>query len=155
MGLFRKNPGEHVPVSQQKLFDQEETYMETNKMNDPMGMMSQYGVNPQAMAGMYMPAQPQPQQVPVSAAGEIKVEHPTTFEEATKIANLLMNNHTVLLNLEQTNPEIERRLVDFLSGVAFSLRGQLQVVAAHIFCITPHDVSVANGQFPGGRKNGY
>ena len=49
---------------------------------------------------------------------------------------------TVVLNLESTNKDVARRLVDFLSGVAYANNGQIKRVAASTFIITPYNVDI-------------
>ena len=93
----------------------------------------------------------QPQQQPQSSrapsgALELKVVKPTHFEEVNRIADHLLNRRTVVLNLENTNKETARRLIDFLSGVAYSIDGQLKRVANNTFVITPHNVDVSGEQ---------
>ena len=56
-----------------------------------------------------------------TSAIEMKVVTPTTFDSAAQIAFLLLDGKTVLLNLENTNKETAKRLIDFLSGVALHL----------------------------------
>ena len=55
----------------------------------------------------------------------VKPEH---FEDASTIADHLNKKRTVVLNLESTNKEVSRRLVDFLSGVAYANNGQIKRV---------------------------
>ncbi|MBQ3889554.1 MAG: cell division protein SepF, partial [Clostridia bacterium] len=50
---------------------------------------------------------------------------------------------TVVLNLEKTPKDVARRLVDFLSGVAYANNGQLKKVANNTFIITPYNVDVS------------
>ena len=66
----------------------------------------------------------------------VKPEH---FEDASTIADHLNNKRTVVLNLESTNKEVSRRLVDFLSGVAYANNGQIKRVANSTFIITPYN----------------
>ena len=54
----------------------------------------------------------------------------------------LNNKRTVVLNLESTNKEVSRRLVDFLSGVAYANNGQIKRVANSTFIITPYNVDI-------------
>ena len=61
-------------------------------------------------------------------------------EDATAIADHLRGKRTVVLNLESTSKEISRRLVDFLSGVAYAKEGQIKRVANCTFIITPYNV---------------
>ena len=64
------------------------------------------------------------------------------FEDASTIADHLNNKRTVVLNLESTNKEASRRLVDFLSGVAYANNGQIKRVANSTFIITPYNVDI-------------
>lgn len=69
----------------------------------------------------------------------VKPEH---FEDASSVADHLNNKRTVVLNLESTSKEISRRLVDFLSGVAYANNGQIKRVANSTFIITPYNVDI-------------
>ena len=77
---------------------------------------------------------------------ELKVIRPDTFVNSRQIADHLLNNRTVVLNLEATNKETARRILDFLSGVAYSIGGQLKRVANNTFVITPDNVAVSGDQ---------
>lgn len=77
-----------------------------------------------------------------SAALQLKVVKPSSFDEVTQIADHLLEGKTVVLNLEKTNKESARRLIDFLTGVVYSVQGKFKNVAANTFIITPHDVDV-------------
>ncbi len=100
--------------------------------------------------GGFEQPQPQPQAAPRAAASgsslELKVVKPDRFENASQIADHLLNRRTVVLNLEGTNKETARRLIDFLSGVAYSIDGQLKRVANNTFVITPNNVDVSGDQ---------
>lgn len=67
---------------------------------------------------------------------------PERFEDARGIADHLNQKKTVVLNLESTNKDISRRLVDFLSGVAYANNGQIKRVANSTFIITPYNVDL-------------
>ena len=77
---------------------------------------------------------------------ELKVVRPDTSVNSRQIADHLLNNRTVVLNLEATNKETARRILDFLSGVAYSIGGQLKRVANNTFVITPDNVAVSGDQ---------
>lgn len=83
--------------------------------------------------------------VSVSAGSsiEMKVVTPKSYDTVTQIADLLLSKKTVLLNLENTNRETARRLIDFLSGVAYALHGDIQKVADNTYAITPSNVAVS------------
>ncbi|MBE6664873.1 MAG: cell division protein SepF [Ruminococcaceae bacterium] len=77
---------------------------------------------------------------------ELKVVRPESFSNVTEIADYLLNHCTVVLNLEATNREVAKRLIDFLAGVAYSIDGQLKNVANNTYIITPCNVDVADTQ---------
>ena len=82
--------------------------------------------------------------VNINATTQLKVVlvKPERFEDASTIADHLNNKRTVVLNLESTNKEVSRRLVDFLSGVAYANNGQIKRVANSTFIITPYNVGI-------------
>lgn len=63
-------------------------------------------------------------------------------EDTCTIADELLKMHTVVLNLENTNKDISRRIVDFLSGVAYANGGKIKKVATSTFIITPYNVDL-------------
>ena len=67
---------------------------------------------------------------------------PERFENASEIADQLKDKRTVVLNLESTNKDIARRLIDFLSGVAYAGEGKIKKVAANTYIITPYHVDI-------------
>lgn len=67
---------------------------------------------------------------------------PERFETAAEIADHLRDKRAVLVNLETTPKDVTRRLVDFLSGVTYAIRGKITRVSANTFIITPPNVSV-------------
>lgn len=68
---------------------------------------------------------------------------PERFGEDTRtIADELIKMHTVVLNLENTNKDVSRRIIDFLSGVAYANGGQIKKVATNTFIITPYNVGL-------------
>ena len=73
---------------------------------------------------------------------QVVLVKPDSFQDATSIADHLNNKRTVVLNLESTNRDVSRRLVDFLSGVAYANNGQLKRVANSTFIITPFNVDI-------------
>lgn len=72
---------------------------------------------------------------------------PERFGEETRdIAVELMKMHTVLLNLENTNKDMARRILDFLSGVAFANQGKISRVASNTYMITPNNVDLTGDE---------
>jgi cell division inhibitor SepF len=73
---------------------------------------------------------------------QVVLVKPEKYEDAGEIANSLNSKHTVVLNLESTSKEISRRLLDFLSGVAYANDGQIKRVANSTYIITPYNVDI-------------
>ena len=73
---------------------------------------------------------------------QVVLVKPERFEDASAIADQLNAKHTVVLNLESPGKEISRRLIDFLSGVAYANNGQIKRVATSTFIITPYNVDI-------------
>jgi len=73
---------------------------------------------------------------------QVVLVKPERFENAAEIADHLKDKRTVVLNLESTQKEIARRLVDFLSGVAYANEGKIKKVAASTYIITPYNVDI-------------
>ena len=82
--------------------------------------------------------------VNINATAQLQVVlvKPDKFENAAEIADHLKDRRTVVINLEQTNKEIARRLLDFLSGVAYAYQGKFQKIANSTFLITPYNVGI-------------
>ena len=85
--------------------------------------------------------------VPASSAAasqlQVVLVKPEKFDDASSIADSLNAKKTVVLNLEATSKEVSRRLVDFLSGVAYANNGQIKKIANSTFIITPFNVDVS------------
>lgn len=77
-----------------------------------------------------------------AGALELKVVRPESYDAVGKIADHLLNRRTVVLNLEATNKETAKRLIDFLSGVAYSINGNIRRVATNTFIVTPSHVGI-------------
>lgn len=73
---------------------------------------------------------------------EVVLVKPEAYADGSIVADHLINRRTVVLNLESTNKEVSRRLLDFLSGVAYAIDGQIKRVANSTFIITPYNVGV-------------
>ena len=82
--------------------------------------------------------------VKIHATAQLQVVlvKPERFDAAAEIADHLRERRTVVLNLEDTNKEVARRLVDFLSGVAYAQEGKIKKVAVNTYLITPYNVDL-------------
>lgn len=77
-----------------------------------------------------------------TAALKVVLVKPERFENASEIADHLREKRTVVMNLESTNKDVARRLIDFLSGVAYAGEGKIKKVAANTYIITPYSVDI-------------
>ena len=82
--------------------------------------------------------------VNIHATTQLKVVlvKPERFEAASEIADHLKEKRTVVMNLESTHKDVARRLIDFLSGVAYASEGKIKKVAASTYIITPYSVDI-------------
>ena len=85
--------------------------------------------------------------VPLSNAGrrggtEVSVYAPRSFGDVTEIADALRNRQVVIVNLQNADRTLLQRVVDFTSGVAYTLDGKIQKLAEAIYLIVPAGVVV-------------
>ncbi|MBR5478815.1 MAG: cell division protein SepF [Clostridia bacterium] len=73
---------------------------------------------------------------------QVVLVKPERFETAQEIADHLKDRRTVVLNLESANKETARRILDFLSGVAYAQEGNLKRVANSTYIVTPFNVNI-------------
>jgi cell division inhibitor SepF len=73
---------------------------------------------------------------------QVVLVKPERFDSASEIADHLREKRTVVLNLESTQKDVARRLVDVLAGVAYANEGQIKKVAVSTYIITPYNVDI-------------
>ncbi len=73
---------------------------------------------------------------------QVVLKTPESFDDATPIADELLDKRTVVLNLEKTPKEHANKLLCFLSGVAYANGGNLKKIANNTYIITPYNVDV-------------
>lgn len=79
---------------------------------------------------------------------QVVLVKPDRFDEVTSIADHLNEGKTVVLNLEESAREVSRRIVDFLSGVAYANGGNMRKVAKNTFIIVARGVDVMGELLP-------
>lgn len=101
-------------------------------------------------AGRGAPAQARPSVVrtmpsaePHRAAARVHVVEPSGFNDAQEVGDRLKANQPVILNLQGLERDLQRRLIDFSSGLAYALAGSMARVADQVFLLTPSDVEVS------------
>ena len=85
--------------------------------------------------------------VPLSNAGrrpgtEVSVYSPRGFQDVVEIADALRNRQVVIVNLQNADRTLLQRVVDFTSGVAYTIDGKIQKLAEAIYLVVPAGVVV-------------
>ena len=86
---------------------------------------------------------------------QVVLAKPDRFDMVSEIADHLRNKHAVVLNLEATNKDVARRLVDFLSGCAYALDGKMKKIAVSTYLVTPYNVDIVGDLVEELENNGY
>ena len=84
-----------------------------------------------------------PMQKRADRSRELRVVKPTNMEDTRNIADVLLANGAVILNLEALDVEVAQRVIDFSSGVCYTLNGSLQQVSSYIFVLTPKNIGIS------------
>jgi cell division inhibitor SepF len=75
---------------------------------------------------------------------QVVLAEPKSYDEVQDIADNLKNQRTVIVNLEKTDADLSRRVIDFMSGTTYALNGSLQKVGKNIFLFVPNNVEITN-----------
>jgi cell division inhibitor SepF len=80
-----------------------------------------------------------------TTGGELQVHLvvPKSFNDAQQIADQYKDSIPVILNLQQTDTDLSKRLIDFSSGLTYALDGGMQRIADKVFLLTPRNVEVS------------
>lgn len=73
---------------------------------------------------------------------QIVLTQPKEYRAASQIADLLRDMKFVVLNLADTDPEVARRLLDFVSGVIYSEDGHIMKIATNVYVVAPYFVDL-------------
>ena len=80
------------------------------------------------------------------ASFEVKVIKPERYIDGKRIADLLMARKTVIVNFDETNKEIIRKLLDFMAGTVYTIKGDLKQISDRTFIATPPNATVSAEQ---------
>ena len=78
-----------------------------------------------------------------SASVRVHLVVPRSFNDAQQIADRFKQSIPVILNLQNADTELSKRLIDFASGLTYALNGGMQRVADKVFLLTPRNVEVS------------
>ena len=73
---------------------------------------------------------------------QVILVRPERFDQVSEIADNLRDKRAIVLNLESTNKDVARRLVDFLSGCAYALDGKIKKIAISTYLVAPYNVEI-------------
>src|SRR5918911_1021826 len=98
-----------------------------------------------------VPRRSAPRAVPLQAvqdpnAVRVHLVLPRSFNDAQQIADRFKQSIPVILNLQNADAELSKRLIDFASGLTYALNGGMQRVADKVFLLTPRNVEVSAEQ---------
>lgn len=79
---------------------------------------------------------------PVTAKPRVVI--PLSFNDAQEVADHYRDNQPVIVNMQNAQRDLARRLIDFSSGLCYGLGGQMERVADQVYLLTPSDVEVAD-----------
>ena len=85
---------------------------------------------------------PTPPPAPDKGKMKLHLVNPSEFGEAAEIADSLKSRQAVLMNLEMADDVTARRMIDFLSGVAYALGGKIMRVSGQAYIVTPTNVDL-------------
>jgi cell division inhibitor SepF len=74
---------------------------------------------------------------------KVMVVEPFSFDDAQHVADHLKNRKPVVINLENTDKDVAKRMIDFISGTTYALGGTIQKIGNNIFLCAPNNVDVA------------
>ena len=84
-----------------------------------------------------------PLEAVASASVRVHLVVPRSFNDAQSIADKFKESVPVIVNLQRTDTELSKRLIDFSSGLTYALNGSMQRVADKVFLLTPRNVEVS------------
>ena len=93
-------------------------------------------------SGVSVPRAAVVRSVPTTAA-KVHVVEPLNFNDAQEIGDRVKGNQAVILNLQGSGRELQRRLIDFSSGLAYAVGGSMSRVADSVFLLTPMNVQLS------------
>jgi cell division inhibitor SepF len=101
-------------------------------------------VAPRPSAVRAVPVDPSISPTAVPASAKVHVVAPSRFGDAKEIADRLKDNRPVIVNLQMADRDLQRRMIDFCSGVTYALSGEMEKVADQVFLLAPTNVKVSD-----------
>ncbi len=122
--------------------EDEDDDFETEREEDTVDFVSKSNSEPSDSFGMESKRSNKVVNIHATAQLQVVLVKPERFDDASTVADHLNAKRTVVLNLESANKDVARRILDFLSGVAYANDGQIKKVANCTYIITPYNVGI-------------
>jgi cell division inhibitor SepF len=101
-------------------------------------------VTPRPQTVRAVPVESAPGAATMSGSARVHVVAPSKFGDAKEIADRLKDNRPVIVNLQMADRDLQRRMIDFCSGVTYALSGEMEKVADQVFLLAPTNVKVSD-----------
>ena len=135
--------------TQQQAYAQQQTYAQPQQAyTQAQGYQQSYAQPQQAYQQSYaqQPSYAQPQQS-YAQQPRLLLVRPDRFELAADIADRIRERSAIVLNLENTEKDTTRRILDFLSGVTYALGGSVKRISGNTYIITPAGIDFTGDGF--------
>ncbi len=142
MGIFDKLKEIARPYAEDYDYEDENDLDEGKKTDDELPTRSRASTRPVSTETSFGEQRDKVVNIHATTQLSVVVFHPDRFDVAGDVADHLREKHTVVLNLENTQKEVSRRLLDFLSGVAYANDGKIKQIANATYLITPFNVEI-------------
>ncbi len=74
---------------------------------------------------------------------EVVITEPLSYSESQSIADYILSNRSIVINLHKVTPDHAKRIIDFLSGAVYAVDGTIQKIGEEIFLVAPKAVNVS------------
>ena len=91
--------------------------------------------------------QPVPMRSAANGGLELIIRKPSSFDDSQEICDLLKQERAIIVNLENVNPELAQKMMDFISGAIYALDAKIHQISGSIFCISPAKVDISGDYF--------
>lgn len=91
--------------------------------------------------------QPVPMRSASSSGLELIIRQPSSFDDSQEICDLLKQDRAIIVNLENVEPELAQKMMDFISGAIYALDAKIHQISGAIFCISPAKVDISGDYF--------
>ena len=78
------------------------------------------------------------------ASAKVVLQAPDSFNDAQRIADSLLAGKAVIINIEECDPEVAEKIVDFVGGVIYAINGDIQKVSAGTILATPANIAISS-----------